>query len=546
MSNPYPRYVSISSDGENILSVFYDYSIQFWDLKTGQFLQSINLEDSRRSTSIIVSSNWQIAVGFKNKSIDIWDWNTKQLIRTLKVYCGKLSSIALSSNGKILAGGSFDNRIRVWDLNTGKEIQTLEGHVQSVCFLAISPDNKTIVSCGDKTIKVWDLTTGKLINTFIGHKRRIISAVISYDWQTIISYSTDKSIIQWNLNTGQKLGTYQETFENDFSLLVTDKGQKFITISDYIVNIWDLNTGKISYTFSVAGHLGSISSLALSPDGLTIYSCGGGDATIKLWDARTGDKISTLFGHSAPVNCLVTKQDGSILFSASSDKNIKIWNVKHQQEISTLVGHFNKIFALDISHNGKILASGDLDGNIKVWNLETGKEIYNLQQKAYSNPVINRVFSLAISPDGKKLVSCTERLYPVLQVWNLETGEEIYSLTDISVEHIKISPNGKYLISGAYYRQNIEVRDLQTGAEIRTFPGQVDCLTISQDGEAIFVGSKDKSIQIWNLNTGELVRSLKPHPFHYDKKAIAISQNGQILVSGKGGNINIWGVRKVE
>ncbi|MDZ8032982.1 WD40 repeat domain-containing protein [Nostoc sp. DedSLP04] len=547
LSNPGPKYVSISPDGETLLNAFYEYGqMQLWNLKTGQLIQTLKPEDSRHSTSIMVSSDWQTIVGVKNKSIDIWNLKTKKLIRTLKVYCGKLSCIALSSNGKILAGGSFDNRIRVWDLNTGKEIQTLEGHVQSVCFLAISPNNKIIVSCGDKSIKVWDLETGKLINTFIGHKRRIVSAAISYDWQRIISYSIDKSIVQWNLNTGQKLGTYQETFENDFSLLVTDKGQIFITISDRIVNIWDLHTGKISDTFSVVGHLVSISSLALSPDGATIYSCGGGDATIKLWDSQTGDNISTLFGHSAPVHCLVTKQDGSILFSASSDKTIKIWDVKNKQEISTIVGHSNRIFSLDISHNGKILASGDLDGNIQVWNLETKKEIYTLQQKAYSDYSRNGVLSLAISPDAKKLVSCTERLYPVLQVWNLETGEEIYSLTEVPVESIKISGNGQYLITGGQNRNAIEVRDLQTGTQIRTFPGQIDCLTISPDGEAIFVGSKDKSIQIWNLNTGELVRSLKPHPFYYDRKAIAISQNGQILVSGKGGNINIWGVRKVE
>jgi len=547
LSSPGPKYVSISPDGETLLSAFYEYGqMQLWNLKTGQLIQTLKPEDSRHSTSIIVSSDWQTVVGVKNKSVDIWDLKTKKLIRTLKIFCGKLSCIALSSNGKILAGGSFDNRIRVWDLNTGKEIRTLEGHVQSVCFLAISTDNKTIVSCGDKSIKVWDLATGKLINTFIGHKRRIVYAAISYDWQTIISYSTDKSIVQWNLNTGQKLGTYQETFENDFSLLVTDKRQKFITISDHTVNIWDLPTGKISDTFSVAGHLGSISSLALSPDGATIYSCGGSDTTIKLWDSKTGDKIYTIFGHSAPVHCVVINQDGSILLSASSDKTIKIWDIKNRQEISTLIGHTNRVFSLDISFDGKTLASGDLDSNIKVWNLETGKEIYNLQQKAYSSPAISRVFSLAISPDCKKLVSCTESLYPVLQVWNLETGEEIYSLTDIPVESIKISPNGQYLITGEHNRNAIEVRDLQTGSEIRTFSGQVDCLTISPDGEALFVGSKDKSIQIWNLNTGELVRSLKPHPFYYDRKAIAISQNGQILVSGKGGNINIWGIQKVE
>ncbi|OYE03978.1 WD40 repeat domain-containing protein [Nostoc sp. 'Peltigera membranacea cyanobiont' 232] len=545
LSHSDPRYVSISPDGETLLSAFYDYGkMQLWDLKTGQLIQSLKPEDSRHpTTSIIVSSDWQTAVGVKNKSIDIWDLKTKQLIRTLKIYCGKLSCIALSSNGKVLAGGSFDNRIRVWDLNTGKEINTLEGHVQSVSFLAISPDHKTIVSCGDKTIKIWDLETGKLINTFIGHKRRIVSAAISYDWQTIISYSTDKFIVKWNLNTGQKLGTFQETCETDFSLLITEDGQNFITISDHIVNTWELGTGQIVDTFSVAAHLGSISSLALSPDGLTIYSCGGSDPTIKLWDSRTGEKISTLYGHSSSVNCLVASQDGSIFVSASSDKTIKIWDVKDRQEISTLVGHSNKIFSLDINCDGKILASGDLDGNIKVWNLETGEEIYTLQQKAYSNYVRRGVYSLAISPDGKKLASCSEQL---LQVWNLEIGQELYALEKVRVGHIKISPNGQYLISAdcEVYKQNIiEIRDLQTGKEIRTFTGKINGLTISPDGEALFVASKDQGMKIFNLNTGELFRSLIRHPFTYSGSVLAISQNGQILVSKDGGNINIWGVQ---
>ncbi|MEH1796868.1 WD40 repeat domain-containing protein [Nostoc sp.] len=545
LSHSDPRYVSISPDGETLLSAFYDYGkMQLWDLKTGQLIQSLKPEDSRHpTTSIIVSSDWQTAVGVKNKSIDIWDLKTKQLIRTLKIYCGKLSCIALSSNGKVLAGGSFDNRIRVWDLNTGKEINTLEGHVQSVSFLAISPDHKTIVSCGDKTIKIWDLETGKLINTFIGHKHRIVSAAISYNWQTIISYSTDKFIVKWNLNTGQKLGKYQETCETDFSLLITEDGQNFITISDHIVNTWDLHTGQIVDTFSVAGHLGSISSLALSPDGLTIYSCGGSAPTIKLWDSRTGEKISTLYGHSSSVNCVVASQDGSIFMSASSDKTIKIWDVKNSQEISTLVGHSNRILSLDISFDGKILASGDVDGNIKVWNLETEEEIYTLQQKAYSNTVRRGVYRLAISPDGKKLVSCTKRHNRLLQVWNLETKEEIYALIGIPVEYIKISPNGQYLISGDHDYRHIEVRDLQTGNPIGifNFPGEINCLTISPDGEALFLGSEDQSIQIWSFKTGELVRSLRIHPFFYYMNVLAISQNGQILVSGNRGTINIWG-----
>ena len=61
------------------------------------------------------------------------------------------------------------------------------------------------------------------------------------------------------------------------------------------VNGGDVDTGNIPSIFR--GHTDDVLSVSFSPDGTTIAS-GSWDKTIRLWNANTGDHISTLRGHT--------------------------------------------------------------------------------------------------------------------------------------------------------------------------------------------------------------------------------------------------------
>ena len=63
-------------------------------------------------------------------------------------------------------------------------------------------------------------------------------------------------------------------------------------------------------------HLGSVTSVAFSPDGKRLVSASA-DQTVKVWDAATGSETLTLKGHTGGVFSVAFSPDGKRLASAA-------------------------------------------------------------------------------------------------------------------------------------------------------------------------------------------------------------------------------------
>ncbi|MDZ7962778.1 MAG: WD40 repeat domain-containing serine/threonine-protein kinase [Aulosira sp. DedQUE10] len=105
---------------------------------------------------------------------------------------------------------------------------------------------------------------------------------------------------------------------------------------------------------------------------------------------------------------------------------------------------------------------------------------------------------------------------------------------------VAISPNGRLLASNS--DRTIQVWNIATGQEISTLKGhsqRVNVLAISPNGKTLVSGSDDSTIKVWNLSTGKLIQTLEGHTDSVH--ALVISLDGKTLASGSDDNtIKLW------
>ncbi|MGE5656004.1 MAG: WD40 repeat domain-containing protein [Actinomycetota bacterium] len=110
------------------------------------------------------------------------------------------------------------------------------------------------------------------------------------------------------------------------------------------------------------------------------------------------------------------------------------------------------------------------------------------------------------------------------------------------VNSVAISPDGKILASGSWDK-TIKLWNLGTGELIRTLTGhsdRVNTVAISPDGQILVSGSSDETIKLWSLSSGEVIRTLLGHSLGVN--SVAVSPDGQIVAScgGPDNSIKLW------
>lgn len=112
-----------------------------------------------------------------------------------------------------------------------------------------------------------------------------------------------------------------------------------------------------------------------------------------------------------------------------------------------------------------------------------------------------------------------------------------------AVQALAVSPDGRWFVSGS---QDWALRlwDLRSGEVIRTFEGHagiVNAVAFTPDGKWIISGSEDRTLLIWDVDNVQEKQSLKGHTLAV--QGVAVSGDGKVIASvSEDGTVRLWDI----
>ena len=246
--------------------------------------------------------------------------------------------------------------------------------------------------------------------------------------------------------------------------------------------------------------------------------------------------------------------DGKLLATGDVNHEIHVWQVADGKQLLTCKVDEGWIWSVAFSPNGRFLASS-ANRSVHLWDVQTGQCLQTLQ--GYSD----RVFSLAFSPDGRLLATGSEDR--LVRVWDVKRGQllntlsghtdEVRSVAFTPVEtfrrNVSTATNAVgYLLASGSYDRTVRLWDVDTGECLKILEKhthRVWSVAFSPDGRVLASGSSDRTIKLWDISTGQCLKSLLGHSRQI--RTVAFSPDGQTLASGSDDrSVRLWNWRKAE
>ena len=327
-------------------------------------------------------------------------------------------------------------------------------------------------------------------------------------------------------------------------MTISADGRRIAAIGHGTLACFDAETGSI---VSESCDHDDRSSVAFTPDGTGLITIGG-YGRVALWDAATGQRISSEHGDDFSTFChdpprfresvdAIASADGAWVISGGR-YGVFTWTIPDGQQF--------KAFSVDgypadgyssarpfiwrvVAAPDRSWVAGSSDDKIYVWATDTGEMIATLDASG-------RLTALAVSPDGSLLASGDYE--GTVLVW--ETRQ--FTLTGRLGRHagmssLAFSPDGQLLYSGGGGEARAWQLSMATSSELPPEGIPAETVVMSPTGAWVAVATQGGDVHIRDVASGQELATLAGHAV---SAHIAIAPDGTWLATEAGGTISVW------
>lgn len=287
--------------------------------------------------------------------------------------------------------------------------------------------------------------------SFGGQEDRVILVAGNTGYVSLWDAAEPRRLREWVVQ-GKAVGLDREA--KSFATAFFDAGRLEI-------QVWDTSSDQSMRSikgpedFDAAGT--RIGSIAFFP-GSDHLIFGGSDGYVRVWNLRQGNQVQKL-EHAGPITSVAVSPDGMSIAAAcypckgskAENSEVRVWNVFQPDRMVKLVapgilfGSQSVVFAAD---SKSVFYPAGRDGVVWMVDINSGKVMRQIW-----NSFADSAVALATSPDGRFLFAGTAK--GILEQWSIPDGAlvHIFHAHSRSLETISVSPDGRWLATGGIDRQ---------------------------------------------------------------------------------------------
>jgi WD40 repeat protein len=497
--------VALSPDGSRIATACFDRELRLFDAATGTPLRTYGGEQGHKGQVLAVAFSArgdQLATGSADNSARVWDVPVSVPVKTVAT-SGPATRIVVAADGKTVAVASADGLVKVHPAGEEKGAIELKGHAGSVTHLALA-GGAWVTAGADNTVRFWDaagkqtavrLAPGKLVG-FVANTNSGTLWLATTDGRVQAWAVPPQPVVPMNvaiLGSGRAVGALQ---------VALTKGQPVPVVP---TREWS------------AG--GAIAGLALSPDNTRLVTVGPGKECVS-WQTGNGQK-ERAFEAGGDATAAAFSKDGQRLAVAGADGTVRLFGVGDGK----LVGSFPASGAVTelAFHPTAPQVAGTQKNAATVWTVafQPGQPLppeFGRPLQSFPHP--KGVASPLFTAEGALLTAGEDN-----QVRRFRIASDLPVKTlghPTLVDAVAFDDTGNLLATGCHDGV-LRIWDLPKNTPLKTInahvvsmPQQVQhpiyAVLWTPDFKQVFTASYDKSIKLWDVASGNLVREFKAAP----------------------------------